>query len=138
MNSLKESILADIEDTLDKGDYLEEIPFITNINRKLYKNWNSINLDKIKSCPAAKDCFGNTLKIGDFVLFPYQSTDWNQIRFLSVGIITALYDNKAVVYISTMNGEDSSDPDAEAFTNDYYCCSLLRITKNSVKKYKLQ
>lgn len=128
-----------MDEVLDQASYMEDIPFIANINNKLYKGWTwSIYTDNVKNCSANKDCFGNTLKIGDFVVFPSRTNGWNYINFLGVGLITGFNKNLAIVYISTIDGKDPADPNSEALTEEFYCCSLLKVTKNNIKKYKLQ
>ena len=142
-NEVQESILADMEKTIAKGDELNKykslFDFISNVNKNIIDldYTNEYNDSKI-SKTSCKDALGNKLSIGDIVIVAKSAKYDNHYILKSYFIVGLIIDIKSTSAgdILKLNINGKYDMNKELSDNDsnrVYCGSVIKLPKNTIK-----
>lgn len=134
-SNIYEGVLGDIDTSIDQSDAAVKA---LDLKSKLNIAGDARDrLCRIKTnflSNAYKDCMGQKLNVGDFVIACYTINSWSGIDGFKVGVIVELLEDERG-YTMVKCGEDSKyleNNSSYRFVD--YCNSVLKITQAQAKK----
>lgn len=128
MKHLRESLLDDENEIIDRTYNSAKMLNALSIVKKFYSVANNISTSRIKYNKRF-DCNGKLLEIGDLVMYGYSTGGFDGFQLFKIGVVVGFevisYGSKVVLNIS---GDKEN-----AITTKEYCGAVMKVAQNIVK-----